>query len=131
MDLGLRGKTAFITGGSKGVGKHTAAIMAEEGANVAIFARGQAELDEATEWIQKRTGRKVLAISGDVTSDLDVEAGIKATVEAYGGLDIVVNNAGSAAGRPFSSISIADWQGDLDLKLYGAIRVIQAALPHL
>lgn len=131
MNLGLEGKAAIITGGSKGIGLHTALMLAEEGANVAIVARGEAELEQAAAQIMARTGKEALVIQGDVTSAEDVERAVNRTVEAFGRLDILVNNAGTSAAAPFQSVELDKWEQDLDLKLFGAIRFSRAALPHL
>lgn len=131
MNLGLKGKTALITGGSKGIGLHTALILAEEGANIVIVARGAEALEAAEERIREQTGHEALAIVADVTSDSDVEYAVIKAVERFGGLDILVNNAGTAQAAPFGKVEASVWRDDLDLKLFGAIRFAQAALPHL
>ncbi|MEK3734961.1 SDR family oxidoreductase [Paenibacillus sp. FSL M8-0334] len=118
MDLGLAGKTVLITGGSKGIGLETAVTFAAEGAKVAISARNEEQLRTAALHIQQSTGSTVLTIVAE-------------TAERYGQLDIVVNNAGTAAAGPFEHISDEQWMSDLDLKLLAAIRVSRAALPHL
>ncbi|AJY73723.1 SDR family NAD(P)-dependent oxidoreductase [Paenibacillus beijingensis] len=131
MNLGLQGKTALITGGSKGIGLHTAIVLAEEGANVVIFARGEDELGCAAVQIKEQTGKEALVVIGDVTSAEDVERAVRQTVETFGRLDILVNNAGTSAAAPFQSVELDKWQQDLDLKLFGAIRFSRAALPYL
>lgn len=131
MELGLNGKTAIITGGSKGIGLHTALIMAAEGANIVIAARGLEALEEAERRIKEQTGHEPLAIVADVTSDSDVAYTVIKAVERFGGIDILVNNAGTASAAPFEKVEPAVWRDDLDLKLFGALRFAQAALPHL
>jgi NAD(P)-dependent dehydrogenase (short-subunit alcohol dehydrogenase family) len=131
MDLGLKGKTAIITGGSKGIGLHTAIVLAEEGANVVIVARGAEDLDKAVAVIKERTGADALAVVGDVTSKDDAERTVAKAVETFGRLDIVVNNAGTSAAAPFDRVDADAWTRDLDLKLFGAIHFSRAALPHL
>jgi len=131
MDLGLKGKAVLITGGSKGIGLEAAATFAEEGAMVAICARNGEQLAEAADLIKKRSGSEVLAIQVDVTKPDDCERAVADTVRRFGRLDIVVNNAGTAAAKPFEQIDDGQWTADLDLKLFAAIRVSRAAVPHL
>jgi NAD(P)-dependent dehydrogenase (short-subunit alcohol dehydrogenase family) len=130
MDLGLKGKVAIITGGSEGIGKAAAEVMAAEGARVAIVARRAEVLEAAAAGIRK-AGGEVLTITADVTVPADVERMVAETVAQYGRLDIVVNNAGSGAAAPFMTITDDAWSADLDLKLMAAIRVTRAAIPHL
>jgi NAD(P)-dependent dehydrogenase (short-subunit alcohol dehydrogenase family) len=127
MDLGLTGKVALITGGSEGIGKATARILTLEGAKVAIAARRPQVLAQAAAEI----GGETLAITADVSSPADIERMVAETVARFGRLDIVVNNAGVALAKPFMDATDADWSADLDLKLFGAIRVSRAAIPHL
>ena len=129
MDLGLQGKVAIITGGSEGIGKAAAASMSAEGATVVIAARRADVLNAAADEIRAETGGEVLAISVDVMDADQVQGLIETTVANYGRLDIIVNNAGTSAGGPFLGVSDEDWQHDLDLKLYGAIRTSRLAVP--
>ncbi|MFM9280551.1 SDR family NAD(P)-dependent oxidoreductase [Paenibacillus jiagnxiensis] len=131
MDLGLKGKVALITGGSKGIGLETAATLAAEGARVAICARSEESLATAAAHIRDRSGSEVLTIKVDVTTSGDCEKAVSDTVSRFGRLDIVVNNAGTAAAKPFEQISNEQWTSDLDLKLLAAISVSRAAVPHL
>ena len=131
MDLGLKGKIAAITGGSEGIGKASALVMAREGARVAICARRGDILEAAAEEIRKETGEDVLTVTADVTSATDMERFLQETVRAFGGLDILVNNAGRAAANPFESVTDEAWQADLDLKLFAAIRLARLALPGI
>jgi len=129
MDLGLTGKVAAITGGSEGIGKASALVLAGEGAKVAICARRLDVLEAAAEQVRKETGREVLALTADVTAPADMERFLESTVRAYGGLDILVNNAGRAAGNPFESVTDLAWQDDLELKVFAAIRTSRVAIP--
>lgn len=131
MELGLKGKVAAITGGSDGIGKATAARLAQEGARVAICGRREDVLLAAAEEIRQQYSAEVLEVVADVTNPGDVERFIAATVRRFGGLDILVNNAGTANARHFADADDALWQADLDLKLHAAIRTSRAALPHL
>jgi 3-oxoacyl-[acyl-carrier protein] reductase len=131
MDLQLKGKVALITGGSRGIGLATARIMAAEGAKVAIVARNTDALQEATKAIYASTGQEVLTITGDVMMEADCQRAVEQTARHYGQLHILVNNAGTAAARPFPIIEPAQWQADLDLKLFAAIHCSRAAVPHM
>lgn len=130
MDLGLKGKVAVITGGTQGIGKATALRLAAEGASVVICARGPALLDAVSDEIRK-TGATVLAVAADVSKLEDCNRIIDETARAFGRIDILVNNAGTAATGEFESVTDATWQADFDLKLFGAIRLIRQALPHM
>ena len=134
MDLELQGKTALITGGSKGIGKAIAIALAEEGVDVAIAARSQDTLDEAAEEIRSATGRKVIAISADTTSWDDVQRMVETTVAELGGVDILVNSAAMVGGQVRGTIDEADEKDlieDLDTKVVGDFRSIKAVVPHM
>jgi 3-oxoacyl-[acyl-carrier protein] reductase len=131
MNLDIQGKVALITGGSKGIGFATAKLLAAEGAQVAIVARREAELSMAAEDIYQHTGVRILTIQGDVSVEADCQRVVDSVAKHYGRLDIVVNNAGSAAGKPFEEMETSVWEADLDLKLYGAIQCAKAAIPYL
>jgi len=128
MDLGLRGRRAVITGGSKGIGLRVAQELAAEGASVAICSRNAEELAAAAGTIADvQTFHQVT----DVTDPGQVTAFVNAAAEALGGIDILVNNAGGARPGNFETLSDEDWQHDLDVKLFSQIRCVRAALPHL
>ena len=134
MDLELQGKTALITGGSKGIGKAIALVLAEEGVDVAIAARSQDTLDEAAEEIRSATGRKVVAIAADTTSWDDVQRMVETTVSELGGVDILINSAAMVGGQVRGSIDEAEEKDlieDLDTKVVGYFRSIKAVVPHM
>lgn len=131
MDLGLKGKVAMITGGSYGLGKATALSMAVEGANIAICARGQERLERTAEEIAQRTGARVVAVRVDVKNPDEIERFVNETACTLGRLDILVNNAGDSAGSPLLEADDDIWQGDLDVKLFGALRCSRLAIPHM
>lgn len=128
MDLGLRGRRAVITGGSKGIGLRVAQELAAEGAAVAICSRNGDELAAAAATI---ADVQVFSQVTDVTQPAEVTSFIDAAAEALGGIDILVNNAGGARPGNFETLSDEDWQHDLDVKLFSQIRCVRAALPHL
>lgn len=131
MELGLSGKVAIITGGSEGIGAVTARLLAAEGCEVAIGARREEPLEAAASAIREATGREPLALSTDVTSSEDCNALVRATIDRFGGVDVLVNNAGSSSAAPFEQVDDSIWQEDLDLKLYGAIRMARQCLPSM
>ena len=134
MDLGLEGKVALITGGSKGIGKAIALELAREGVDVAIAARTQGDLDAATAEIAAETGRKAIGIQTDTTSWDDVENMVSTTVSELGGVDILVNSAAMVGGQVRGTLEEAQEQDlieDLDTKVVGYFRCIKAAVPHM
>ena len=131
MDLGLRGKVAIVTGGSEGIGRAVALRLAEEGARVAICARRPDVLENTAAEIARRTGSDVLPVPADVTKLADLERFVQTTVQRFGRLDIVVNNAGRSNAHPFETVSDDVWHEDLDLKFFAAVRTVRLALPHL
>ena len=130
MDLGLKDKVALVTAASKGLGKATALQFAREGARVALCARSELAYTAADD-IRRETSADVLAVRADVTQPADVERLIDATVERFGGLDILVANAGGPPSGTFDNFELDAWQKAVDLTLLSAVRLIKTALPHL
>ena len=128
MELGLQGKVAIVTGGSEGIGRATAVVLAREGASVVIGARRQAPLDEARAEVVA-AGGECAAVSMDVTSDDDCARLVDTAVDRFGGVDILINNAGQSSSGRIESHEIETWAVDLDLKLYGAIRLAKLCVP--
>ncbi|MDF2927749.1 MAG: short-chain dehydrogenase [Paenibacillaceae bacterium] len=131
MDLKLTGKRALITGGSKGIGLAMALSLAAEGAEVTIVARTAEPLQEAAKLILTRTGKKVLTIQADVSSEADARRAVQQSVERFGGIDVLINNVGTSFAKPFEDIAADDWDADLGLKLLGAVHFARAAVPHM
>jgi 3-oxoacyl-[acyl-carrier protein] reductase len=132
MDLGLAGRRAIVTGGSKGIGLAVARELAAEGASVAICSRKADELKSAADEIAAvAPSATVFQQVADVTDDDAVRRFVAASAEALGGVDILVNNAGGAHPGNFESLTDDDWHADLDVKLFSQIRCFRAALPHL
>jgi 3-oxoacyl-[acyl-carrier protein] reductase len=135
MDLGLAGRRAVVTGGSKGIGKAIAAELMAEGAAVTICSRHQDELEAAAVELVKQmpdeSAGSVRAMPCDVTEPGQVTEFIEAAAAAMGGLDILVNNAGGARPGRFGTLTDDDWHTDIDTKLLSQIRCTRAALPHL
>ncbi|HME95622.1 MAG TPA: SDR family oxidoreductase [Methylomirabilota bacterium] len=131
LDLGLTGKVAIVTGGSEGLGRAAALRLAAEGARVVICARRKDVLERAAETIRQATGVQVLAHPADVTRAADVEAVVNATLAAHGGIDILINNAGTSSAGPFEQVDDATWEADIQVKLIAAIRFCRLVIPHM
>jgi NAD(P)-dependent dehydrogenase (short-subunit alcohol dehydrogenase family) len=131
MDMGLEGKVAIITGGSDGIGKAAALSMAKEGANVVIVARRQEVLDQAVQEIQTATEGSVVPLALDITTEGASQKMIKTAIDNFGQLDIIVNNAGTSMAKPFVDVSQEDWQGDFELKVWAAVRLMQDSIVEM
>jgi 3-oxoacyl-[acyl-carrier protein] reductase len=125
MDLGLRGRTAIVCGASSGLGLATAEALADEGANVSMFARRREELGREAE----RLG--ALAVRGDVTNSADIERLVERTLQAFGGIDIVVWNSGGPPAGKASELSDDSVEQAFELLLAPAVRLLRLSLPHL
>ena len=132
MDLQLTGKIALVTGSSRGLGLASARALLDEGCRVAICARGSERLEEAAATLrQAGAPEDVLAVQADLSAEAGVETAVRRTVDAFGGLDILVNNVGRAGGGGITEASDAEWQAALDETLFPAIRASRLAVPHL
>jgi len=131
MDISLTGRSAIITGASKGLGLAMATQFATSGADVALVARGREALDEAVAGIRAKAQAKVVGIAADVSKADDVKRAYDEAMRALGKLDIVVNNAGTSRNGSFEALTDEVMQQDLDLKLFGAIRLTRLVWPQL
>lgn len=131
MEISLSGRSAIVTGGSKGIGFAIANRFASSGADVAIVARGREALDEAVAKIKKNTNTHVVGVQADVGKAEDVQRAYDEAMKAFGKLDIAVNNAGTSATGPFEKLSDEIMQADLDLKLFAAIRIARLVWPQM
>jgi 3-oxoacyl-[acyl-carrier protein] reductase len=133
MDLGLTGRVAVITGGSRGLGYASAEALASEGAHIVICARGEEQLQRAAGELRSKAARgaDVLGIPADVSTDEGVQQVIDAAVSRFGRLDILVNNVGLARGGDLESTTDADWREAFDQTLFPAIRASRLAAPHM
>ncbi len=131
MDLNLKGRVAAITGGSEGIGRAAAEVLAGEGAKVAICARRLDVLKQTAEEILKQTGEEVLYVQADVTRPDDIKMFVDEVLKRFGRIDILVNNAGRGAAESFEDVSEELWQEDLNLKLLSAIRCSREVLPYM
>ena len=131
LELGLKGRTALVTGASKGIGRAIARGLAREGVNVVLMARGMDALAATAAELTSQHGVKALPVSADITKIDSVKAAADAAKAEFGTVHIVVNNAGNPMRRMDRQIlwPDTDWIGDLDGKLIGSLRVTQAFLP--
>jgi 3-oxoacyl-[acyl-carrier protein] reductase len=127
MDLGFSGATAAVTGGTKGMGRAIVEILADEGARVAVLARGQAALDETVASLEAK-GTEALGLSVDVLDPEQITAAFAAIDAKWGSLNVLVNTIGPAAGR-FENLTDEDWLTAFGLGTMAAVRCVRAALP--
>ena len=135
MDLELTGKRALVTGGSRGIGKAIARELALEGADVAIAARDQDRIDATVAELARESGRRVIGTSTDTGNGESVEAMVRTSAEALGGIDVLVN----AAAQPGGQRPAPRWDGvtgealfeEIRVKVLGYLRVAQAVAPYM
>jgi NAD(P)-dependent dehydrogenase (short-subunit alcohol dehydrogenase family) len=128
MDLGIAGRVALVTGGSKGIGRACAAVLAAEGCRVAVAARGREGLEATARELSAR-GTETLVVAADLADAAEPARVVAAVVERFGELDILVNNAGAIRGGAFLDTPAAQWADDWGLKVLGYVRLAQAAIP--
>jgi NAD(P)-dependent dehydrogenase (short-subunit alcohol dehydrogenase family) len=132
LELGLKGKVAIVTGGSEGLGRAAVERLARAGARVTLCARRKDVLERAADDIRRATGgADLLPLAADVSRAADCEAVVAATVEQFGGVDVLLNNAGTSAAAPFDKVGDEAWQADFDLKVMGAVRMCRLVIPHM
>lgn len=134
MDLGLTDRVAFVAGASKGLGRAAACELAQEGARVAICSRNRDRITAAARAISADAGvpqERVLPLVCDVTDDAAVEAAIDETVDTFGGLHVLVTNAGGPPSGTATDVSLTDYREAVELNLMSTIALCEAALPHL
>jgi 3-oxoacyl-[acyl-carrier protein] reductase len=130
MDLGLRGQAAIVTGGSRGIGRAIASKLAVEGMDIAIAARDARQLQRVKAEIEG-PGRRVVIQVADLRDPGACQILVAAAVEAFGRLDLVVNNAGATKRGDFLELTEQDWSDGFGLKFMAAVRTSRAAWPHL
>lgn len=131
MDLKLNGKRALILGASRGLGYATARGLALEGCNVAINSRDPGNINKAAEDLSREVGTNIIPIPGDVTDPNLPGLLVKKTVDSFGGLDLLVTNAGGPPAGSFDSFTDAAWDKAVELSFLSHVRFIRAALPFL
>ncbi|WP_349999119.1 SDR family oxidoreductase [Stenotrophomonas lacuserhaii] len=132
MNIDLTGKVAFVTGGSKGIGRSIADVLLDCGAKVAIMARGQSDLDKAVSELEGRRPGNALGVQGDVSSYEQLASAVQRTVEHFGGLHLAVNNAG-IAGKPglLHAIGPENWRQVLGVNLDGVAWAMIAEIQEM
>ena len=130
MDLGLSGRVAMVTGGSQGIGREIALLLAAEGADIAICARRAERLEKVADEITA-LGGKVLAVPADVATAEGPAAVVAATVDAFGRVDVLVNNAGKGHSKPMSDLEDDDWLDSFELNLMSAVRFARCCVPQM
>jgi NAD(P)-dependent dehydrogenase (short-subunit alcohol dehydrogenase family) len=123
----LDGTVALVTGGSKGIGFAIAKALVADGASVVITGRDRRELERA----QTELGSRAFAVVADVRNPAEVEAAARQPVDRFGGLDVLVNNAGIGLFQNAADMPAADWQAVIDTNLSGVFYFCHAAIPHL
>ncbi len=126
----LKDKTAIVTGAASGIGKEIATVFAREGAKVAIADLALAAAGATVEEL-RRSGAVAMPVEMDVTDESQVNEGVAAVVEAWGGVDILVSNAGIQIVHPLEDFSLAEWRRMLAIHLDGAFLTTRACLPHM
>ncbi|WP_435196069.1 SDR family oxidoreductase [Natronomonas sp. EA1] len=127
----LDGKSAIVTGASAGIGAATATQLAKEGANVAVAARREDRLNELKDELEARYDTVIEVVPTDVTDEAAVAALVEATVEQFGGLDVLVNNAGLAQGADVESMTTEEYRTMMSVNCDGMFYATRAAIPHL
>ena len=127
----LEGAQALITGASSGIGRSTALGLADAGADVALLARREERLQELAEEIETETDRRALVAPTDVTDETQIETAVEGTVETFGGLDVVVNNAGLGRSAPVEEMTTEQYRQMMDVNVDGMFFLSRATIPHL
>ena len=131
MDLGLKDKVAIVGGASKGLGRASAQVLAEEGAKVTICSRTSTDLEQAAKEIRESTGAEVLAYAADLDELSSITGLIKATVSEFGALDILVNNSGGPPLARSADATEEQWETAVQRSLIFFGRMCRESLPHL
>jgi 3-oxoacyl-[acyl-carrier protein] reductase len=131
MDFQLQGKSALVIASSQGLGMAIAKQLVEEGANVMITSRNADKLQIVKDELQKLGKGKVSFLQTDITKIDEIKNAVQATVEEFGGLDLLVNNAGGPPAGSIDTLTDEQWQQSFELNLLSYVRIIREALPHL
>jgi len=131
MEISLSGRSAIVTGGSKGIGFAVATRFAQSGADVAIVARTRETIDEAVNAIKKTAKARVIGVSADVGMAADIQRAYDETVKVFGKVDIIVNNAGTSRAAPFEKLTDEILHLDIEQKLFAAVRLIRLVAPQM
>src|SRR3990167_5032862 len=131
MHTGLCGRVAMVSGASKGIGRAIARALAAEGARLSLAARSEALLRELAAELEREHGAACLPCAADLTREEEIRRWVRATVERFGGVDVLVNNAGAVQGGPFLELPHQAWLDSFQLKLFGYVRAAREVFPLL
>lgn len=129
--FGLKGRVAWITGGSKGLGLQMANALASVGADIVINSRHAAEAEAAAHAIARQHGVRTLGLAADVTNETEINALVERATATLGGIDIQINNAGINVRQPTTEMALVDWQRVLDINLTGPFVCSKAVIPAM
>ena len=131
MNTGLQGKVVLITGGSRGIGRATALMLAAEGARLALCSRDEVQLKHTADEIRSRTHADVIAVKSNMTKLNDIRRFVNAAVKKFSKIDILVNNAGGAHIGGILNTTDEEWEYHIQLKLLGYIRMAREVIPYM
>ncbi|MGP0094315.1 MAG: SDR family NAD(P)-dependent oxidoreductase [Xanthobacteraceae bacterium] len=131
MDLGIKGRRAIVTGGTSGIGFATAQLFLEEGVRVLITGRNADKLNRARDALAAKTGGEVFAVQADMTKEDDIKRMVNTAKEKLGGVDILINNAGTMYSGRFAVLDDAEMKKQLETKLFGFLRAIRLVYPMM
>ena len=131
MDLQIREMAAFVTGGSMGIGRATARLLAAEGCKVVITARDVQRLERTARELSDETGGTVVGFAGDMSVTADVERTVRQTLDQFAHIDILITCAGSSPGGLLEELTEEQWLSSLNLKFMGYVRTVRAVIPHM
>ena len=131
MDLGIKGRSAIVTGGSRGIGRETARQFLEEGVRVTICGRNKETLEKTRDELAKATGGEVQAVVADMTKEADIARLVEAAKQKFGAVDILVNNAGQMYSGRFEVMNDAGLKEQFETKIFGFLRAIRLVHPMM
>jgi len=126
----LKGKTAIVTGGGRGIGEGIARVLAREGASVVVMDRNGGDAETVAKSIRE-AGGSAMAVVADVTDLASLESMVRTTEQKFGGLDILVNNAGIWKGSPVDEMTDAEWEETMAINMTGTFFCTRAAVPFM
>ena len=129
MDLGIKGRSAIVTGGSRGIGRETARQFLEEGVRVTICGRNKDTLEKTRDELAKATGGEIQAVVADTTKEADLARLVEAAKQKFGAVDILVNNAGQMYSGRFAAMTDAGLKEQFETKIFGFLRAIRLVHP--
>lgn len=131
MDLGIKGRAAIVTGGSRGIGRETARCLLDAGARVTICARTKDALEQTRAELATKTGGDVHAVVADTSAEADIDRLVREATDRFGAVDILVNNAGTMYSGRFEVLTEAGLKAQLETKLFGFMRAIRLVVPGM